>query len=227
MRTLSAMVCLLAASFAAPTPVPQQPSPAPPEAYLSWSMAQAEGVINSMIASGRVPGTRKTLNTDQAKGYKLRALWVSPEVVRARARLLQLRERLSEEQTRKLVAEAEAAGVLIVLIDLDPDEGPGVIPPDWGAYLQPSGASPDAGAAVRGTERRRLEDIRVLQNVLRRDYNYDRFWMLFPPHTDSGRPVFSVSDRAAELIVHIRGKECTVRWSIPDSVRPRLAATTP
>lgn len=224
---LSCIVVLSFAVAALANLCATQAPPAQPEAYFTWSAAQAEAAILAMTAKGRVPGTRKVLNTEQARGYKLRAVWVTPDVLRASARRIQLRERLNQEQTRALVAEAEAAGVLIVLVELDPDEGPGVVPPDWGAFLQPGGAALDSGAAAKGIENRRFEDVRALHHVLPRNYDYERYWMLFAPETDSGKPLFSNSDREAELIVHIRGREDKVRWPIPDSIRQRLAARSP
>ena len=132
-------------------------------------------------------------------------------------------ERLSDQQTRALVEEAEAAGVLVVLVEIDPDEGPGVVPIDWRAFLQAPGAGPDA--AVRGQEKPRSQEVRALHKVVRRDYKYDRFWMVFPVETASGRPVFSDSDHEAELTVRIRGREASVRWPIPDSIRQRIRAS--
>jgi len=199
-------------------------SAAPPEAYLSWSEKQAEAVITAMMIKGRVLGTRRgVLNTDAPQKYDVRAIWLTPEVVRASTRLIQLAERLSDQETRALVKEAEAVGVLVVLIEIDPDEGSGVVPINWDAFLQAHGAPPIA--AVRGSENRRLQELRVLHNVVPRNYKYDRFWMVFPIETKAGKPIFSDTDREAELTVRIRGRETSVRWAIPDSIRQRLAST--
>lgn len=187
---------------------------------------QAEAIIRKMLAKGRVAGSRgmNPFNTSQSKSYKLRALWLTPEVIAASARIIQLQERLSEQQTRALVEEADLAGYTIMLIDLDPDEGAGVIPVDRAAFLQPKDAAPDSGRAARGLEKPGLSETKVLARALRRDYAYDRLWFHFPLETDSGAPLFSSADSEAELIVQIRGREERVRWPIPDSIRQRLAA---
>jgi hypothetical protein len=190
---------------------------------LSWGEKQAEAVITAMIIKGRVLGTRRgVLNTEAPQKYDVRAIWLTPEVIRASTRLIQLAERLSDQETRALVKEAEAVGVLVVLVEIDPDEGSGVIPINWDAFLQARGAPPHA--AVRGSENRRLQELRVLHNVVPRDYKYDRFWMVFPIETKAGKPIFSDTDREAELTVRIRGRETSVRWAIPDSIRQRMAS---
>lgn len=50
---------------------------------------------------------------------------MTPDVIGANARLLQLSLRLSDDQTRKLVAEAEAIRDTVILVELDPREGSG------------------------------------------------------------------------------------------------------
>jgi hypothetical protein len=93
------------------------------------------------------------LNTEQAQSYKLRALWFTPEVIGASARQIQLQDRLTEAQTCALVEEAETTGYTVNLVDLDPDEGSGVIPPDWAAFLVPRSTRADAGRWVRGLDK--------------------------------------------------------------------------
>lgn len=88
------------------------------------------------------------LNTEQAQSYKLRALWFTPEVIGASARQIQLQDRLTEAQTCALVEEAETPGYTVNLVDLDPDEGSGVIPPDWAAFLVPRSTRADAGTPL-------------------------------------------------------------------------------
>jgi len=227
MRSLRIILlgCLsVAASLTVTTWTAAGQSAAAPEGYLSWSEKQAEAVITAMMIKGRVLGTRRgVLNTDAPQKYDVRAIWLTPEVIRASTRLIQLAERLSEQQTRALVNEAEAVGVLVVLIEIDPDEGSGVVPINWDAFLQAHGAPPIA--AVRGFEKPRLQELRVLHNVVPRDYKYDRFWMVFPIETKAGKPIFSDTDREAELTVRIRGRETSVRWAIPDSIRQRMGST--
>jgi len=118
--------------------------------YLIWSARQAETVGTSAYRRGRVGGffDGRMLKTERSYNYKLAAASLTPEVVRATARLLQLRSRLSNDETRTLVAEAEAMAGTVVMVEIDPREGSGVIPSDWEAFLQPKGA---AARAVRGT----------------------------------------------------------------------------
>jgi hypothetical protein len=229
MRRASGVI--LAAGVLAAAAASYAPAQEPPLPYFSWSASQAGEVIDKMLVKGRVAGTRRILNTEQALSYKLRALWLTPDVVGASARQLQLTERLTEAQTRALIQEAEVPGYTIIMIDLDPDEGSGVIPPDWGAFLGPRAAGKqDGGAWVRGLDKPALGQKRALAKALRRNYDYDRFWMAFPLETDAGAPVFAPGDREAELTVQIRGREERVRWPIPDSIRAlltRKAAAAP
>lgn len=206
------------ASAAAPYVAPQEP------AYSSWTASQAGDVIDKMLVKGRVAGTRRILNTEQAQSYKLRALWLTPDVIGASARQLQLMERLTEVQTRALVEHAETPGYTIIMVDLDPDEGSGVIPPDWGVFLRAKTARKDEGNWVRGLDKPALNEKKALAKALRRNYDYDRFWVMFPLQTDAGAPLFSPADREAELTVQIRGREERVKWPIPESIRKTMAA---
>lgn len=192
-------------------------------AYLSWSAPQAEAAASSMKAKDKVSGTRGFARTDQAKSYKLRVQWVTPDVIRGVARTLQIRQGLSAEQARKLVEEAEAAGDTVVMIELDPDEGSGVIPGDWTAVLRPKGPAGEIRQS-RGANSPKLRNLPALNGIERRDFAYDRFWMVFPLITDSGGPLFSPDESEAELEVNIRGKKGHVTWQIPESIRLRLAA---
>ena len=71
----------------------------------------------------------RILSREHSYNYKLCATWLTPEVIRATARLAQVRNWLSVEETLALVAEAEAAGDTVILVEIDPREGSGVIPP--------------------------------------------------------------------------------------------------
>ena len=103
--------------------------------YLSWPADRAETVIRAMDKDGRVGGRFDTriLSTNRSYNYKLSATWLTPEVIRARARLAQLDGYLSDEATQQLVSEAEAAGDTVFLVEIDPREGSGVIPLGWRA----------------------------------------------------------------------------------------------
>jgi hypothetical protein len=191
---------------------------AQPDDYLSWPAKQAEAIGQQSYQKGRVGGAfdLRVLKTDRAYNYKLAATWLTPEVIRATARLAQLRDRLSDAETRALVKEAEAVGDTVVMVEIDPREGSGVIPNEWQAFLQPRGRP---GVAVRGTIRPQLRDVKALAGVLRRNYDYDRFWVMFPLIQPTGSPLFSASDLDAEVVVRIYDKEGHVAWPIPSSLR--------
>ena len=135
--------------------------------------------------------------------------------IRATARLLQLRSRLSDAGTRALVAEAEALPGTVVIVEIDPREGSGVIPRDWQPFLQPKGR-PER--AVRGEVSPHLREVKALGGVSRRNYDYARFWVRFPLESD-GMRLFGPADRRAELVVRIHDREGRVEWIVPESVR--------
>ena len=188
------------------------------ERYLSWSAAQAEAVGRQMYQKGRVGGIFDTrlLKTERSYNYKLAATWLTPDVVRATARLLQLRSRLTDVEARALVEEADRVAGTVVMVEIDPREGSGVIPNDWEAFLQPVGR-PEM--AVRGEANPQLRRVKALAGVLQRNYDYDRFWVVFRLKTPEGEPLFSERDQRAELVVRIYQKEGHVEWPIPESVR--------
>jgi hypothetical protein len=189
-----------------------------PNAYLSWTAGQAETVGREMYQKGRVGGLfdLRVLKTDRSYNYKLAATWLTPDVIRATARLAQLSGRLSEGETRTLVKSAESAGDTVMMIEIDPREGSGVIPNDWQAFLQAEGR-PDG--AVHGTVTPQLREVTALAGVLRRNYDYDRFWVTFPLTGLTGTRLFSSSDQTAVLVVRIYEKEGHVQWPIPASLR--------
>src|SRR6185503_20885755 len=87
-----------------------QSLPPEKEAYLSWTDEQALRIGKSMRATGKAGSSFdfRVTHTDHAVNYKLRATWLTPEVIRAAARHEQLLNRLTDDQTRALVKEAEA-----------------------------------------------------------------------------------------------------------------------
>lgn len=190
-----------------------------PDDYLSWSGRQAETVGRQLYQKGRVGGVfdLRMLKTDRSYNYKLAATWLTPDAIRATARLAQLSGRLSEAETRALVKAGEAAGDTVIMVEIDPREGSGVIPNDWQAFLQPKDR-PDA--AVRGAVKPELREVKALAGVLRRNYDYDRFWVTFPMTGSTGAPLFAATDASAELVVRIHDKEGRVDWPIPANVRP-------
>ncbi len=196
------------------------------DAFLNWDKGQATSIGTAMRRVDNIgsPMSLRGLKTDRAISYKMRATWLTPEVIRAAARLVQLNERLSPERARALVAEAEGAGDTVFLIEIDPNEGSGIVPEDWTAILQPKGLARGEAGAVHGTKNARLQDVRALSGVFKRDYAYDAFWVVFSLKNESGRPLFDPGTREAELVVNIHGREGVVSWAIPDSIRNRAAS---
>ncbi len=194
--------------------------------YLKMDAKTAKTIAVGMRVNGQVGGSFdfRVTSTDRAYNYKLRATWLTPEVIRATARLVQLAEGLREDQTRKLVEEAEVAGDTVILVEIDPREGSGIIPREWTAQLMPRGAEPAGPKAVRGTEVPRLRDLKALAGAAQRDYAYDIFWVVFPLRLPEGQPLFGSQDQEAELAVRIYSKGGRVRWRIPDSIRQRIQA---
>ncbi|MEO8077635.1 MAG: hypothetical protein ABI818_15000 [Acidobacteriota bacterium] len=191
---------------------------APDDAYLRWSAKQAAEIGTEAYVRGRVGGVfdARFLKTERSYNYKLAATWLTGDVIRATARLAQLASRLSAAETNALVTEAESIAGTVIMIEIDPREGSGVIPSTWEAFLQPKGRSADA---VRGTINPQLRDVKALAGVLRRNYDYDRFWAVFPLAHADGRPLFTATDMTAELVVRIHDKEGHVEWTILDAIR--------
>jgi hypothetical protein len=189
-------------------------------AWTTWSASQAESIGAATFAKGRVGkrATMRLLKTERAISYKLAATWMTEEVIGASARLLQLRGRLAHADAIALAVEAEAVRDTVIMVDLDPDEGSGVIPLEWEALLQPKG---EPGRAVPGTKMPNLREVRALSGVLRRNYDYDRFWLVFRLVGHDGAPLFRREDTDAELVVRIYDREGRVQWPIPSSIRTR------
>lgn len=205
------------------------------DAYLRWSGERASQLADEAYKAGKVGSRtllfwtgfdRRLLKTERAQNYKLRATWFTPEVIRASARWAQLRSRLSDDDTRRLVAEAEQAGDTVMVVDIDPSEGSGVIPTDWEAFLRPKDAPQESGRFARGTPTDALRKVRALQTIRERNYDYDRYWVAFPLATEQGEPLFAADTPDAELIVRIYNREGSVVWPVPASIqaRARLAA---
>jgi len=196
-------------------------------AYLHWSQQETESVGKSTYHDGKV-GSRvlfewlgvdtRGLKTERAQNYKIRATWFTPEVIRASARSAQLKDRLTDKETQALVAEAAAVSGTVIMIELDPNEGSGVIPLDWSAFLQPKGnTSPNE--AVRGVQMPELRKARAFQGVLQRNYDYERFWVAFPLIRDDGNVLIGPDKNEIELVVRIYNREGTVTWLVPASIR--------
>jgi hypothetical protein len=205
-----------------------QTSTAEKEPYLSWTASQAENVGKSMRDNGKVGSSWdfRGINTNRAINYKLRATLLTPEVIRASARLEQLRNRLTDDQTRKLVAEAEAAGDIVVMIEVDPNEGSGVIPLDWRVFLQPKGLRVGEAGAVTGIKSPQLRNVKALSGTVRRDYDYDVFWVVFPLTDENKQPLFADNLSQIELLVGIYNSEGRVSWQMPESIREKIKSVS-
>lgn len=203
-----------------------QTTTAEKEPYLSWTMAQAESVGKAMRDNGQVGSSFdfRVIHTERAINYKLRATLLTSEIIRASARLEQLRNRLTDEQTRKLVAEAEASGDIIVMVELDPREGSGVIPLDWRVFLQPKGLKAGETGAVAGIKSPQLRNVKALSGTARRDYDYDVFWVVFPLTDENNQLLFSENLSQLELLVGIYNSEGRVSWQMPESLRTKIKA---
>ena len=118
---------------------------------------------------------------------------------------------MSDQQTAALITEAEAQDGTVVMVEIDPREGSGVIPNDWAAFLEPI-TKGTHGKPVRGVEVPKLRDVKALAGVLRRNYDYDRFWVVFPLKHEDGVAVLSDDFTEAQLTVRIHDREGTVRW---------------
>jgi hypothetical protein len=199
---------------------PQSPSI---PSYLNWTQKQANDVGKSMRASGRVAGTgRGIFNTEKSLSYKIRVTWISQEVIQAAARLQQIRSRLSDGETKEIVSKAEHIKGIAFLIEIDPDEGSGVVPSDWEAFLQPKRLEHGRNDAVAGINNPALLNELAFSGVFPRDYNYDVYWVVFPLCTKEGKPLFTDADKEAELIVRIERKEGKIKFLIPESARKAI-----
>lgn len=192
-----------------------------PGEVLQVDAKTARATVQGMRVNGQAGGSFdfRVRATDRSYNYKLRATWLTPDVIRATARLVQLSDNLGDDKTRELIAEGERAGDTVILVEIDPREGSGVIPRDWTALLGPRGAEPGGPRVTRGTPAPQLRERRALAGVGQRDYAYDAFWVTFPLRTPDGQALFQERDQEAELIVRIYDKIGRVRWPLPDSIR--------
>jgi hypothetical protein len=187
------------------------------DAYLKWSRQQAETIGRATRVDGRVGGAfdLRVIRTERSYNYKLRATLMTPDVIRASARLMQLADALTDDQAAALVKDAEQAGDLVVMFEVDPREGSGVIPLDMVVLLRPKGAEEPA---LRGTLTPALRNARALAGAYRRDYAYEQFWAVFRLD-DRARAIFGPSVSEMEFVVRIYDKEGRVSWRIPDTLR--------
>src|SRR5688572_18827051 len=97
-----------------------QTSAADPDAYLKWTAAEANSIGKATREGGKAGGFFDTriIGTNKAINYKLRATLMTPEVIRAAARMRQLQDRLTDEQTRAIVAKADSARDIVVMVEI-------------------------------------------------------------------------------------------------------------
>src|SRR5262245_61064117 len=100
---MAAYGCVLVIGWVLAAPLlagDQSTGASPDRAYLTWTRDYAQQVGRSTRVAGRVAGGQGViLHTDRAYSYKLRATWMTPDVIRASARLIQLADRLTDDQT--------------------------------------------------------------------------------------------------------------------------------
>ena len=203
-----------------------QQTKATDEEYLTWSADQAVNIGKSWRVNGRVGGAfdLRVIHTEHSYNYKLRATLMTPEVIRATARLEQIRLHLTNEQTRALVEEAERGNNLVALVEIDAREGSGVIPLDWRSDLRPNGTKAGSSSIMSGISTPALRNVKALSGVARRDYAYDIFWVVFPLMDQIGNPAWESVPGNIELVVGIYNKEGHVTWTVSDPLRRRLSS---
>lgn len=194
------------------------------DAYLTWTASQADAIGKTTRQTGKAGGNFKIriISTNKAINYALRATLMTPEVIRASARVIQLRDRLSDEQTRKLVAEAESVGHLVIMVEINPNEGSGVIPLDWRVILQPKDLPAGLPGAITGSKEPQLRRMPVMAGLFGRNYEYDVFWVSFPLVDEKRVPLISPDLSEIQLIVGIYESEGSISWKMPESIRQKI-----
>ncbi|MGH9461049.1 MAG: hypothetical protein ACRD1X_07510 [Vicinamibacteria bacterium] len=189
--------------------------------FLSWTRDQAIEIGKGTREDGRVGGwfDARVVHTEHSYNYKLRATWLTADVIRATARLQQLDLGLTNDETMALVEEAEIDGSTIIMVEIDPREGSGVLPRDWVAILRPTAVRDEVTTGARGVSRPEFRRVKALAGTHRRDYSYDLYWLVFPLLDEGAEPLFPAGTDEAELVVRIGGKEGRVRWKLPRSIR--------
>ena len=216
--TLIAFLCLSSASIA------QQIQN---EVYLSWTSKQAFNIGTKWRVAGRVGwGPRLDPFSSENCFYDVRATLMTSEAIRAAARLDQLRRHFTDAETHELVMEAEKVAGLVVVIEINPREGSGIIPLTWHAILQPKGAKEDSPLAILGINRPDLRQFRALTTVASRNYNYDVFWVVFPMTDRQGKLIWETPPEVIEIVINIGDKHGRMSWRINDSLRQRLISST-
>ncbi len=186
------------------------------DGYLTWDAKLAKKLVLAGRVSGQVGKTfdLRIKSTDRSYNFKVRATWLTPQIIQALARLEQISRSLTAAETQKLVADGKAAGEIVIQIEIDPREGSGIIPSGWVALL---GNSP---RFVRGVSSPQLRNLAALAPLAPRDFAYEIFWLVFPNKAQDGQPLFSPTDRETEMSVQIQGKVGKIKFPIPEYLRP-------
>lgn len=194
------------------------------EAYLTWSASQAETIAKSTRATGQAGGSFDTriISTNNAINYQIRATLMTPEVIRGSVRYVQLMNRLSDDETRRLVKEADDVAHLVVIVEINPNEGSGVIPLDWRVFLQPKVSKSDSKVAITGVKSPQLRKMVGMHGNLKRNYEYDIFWVAFPLVDENKVPLIPIDTPEIQLVVGIYTKEGIVTWRMPESIRAKI-----
>ncbi len=189
--------------------------------FLTWDKATTISKGISWHAKGRVGGffDGRILETNKSYNYKLRATLMSPEAIKAAARMEQLISRLTDDETRNLVSEAEQEN-LVIIVEIDPREGSGVIPNDWRAFIRSKYSS--SNESIRGFVNNSLKNRKALQSVVKRDYDYDVYWISFPLIDKNGVSLWKSVPNELELVVGIKEKEGRVSWKVTDDLKLRI-----
>jgi hypothetical protein len=66
--------------------------------------------------------------------------------------------------------------------------------------------------------------VKALSGVMRRDYDYDLFWVVFPLVDENRDPLIPENVSEVELLVGIYSKEGRVTWRMPESIRRKIRA---
>ena len=227
-KTLRALTLLFLLLTLCVSAFAQQTAPASQkEEYLSWTATEATKIGRKWRVAGRVGWghVKWELFYSGVYFYELRATLMTPEAIRAAARLEQLKRHLTDSETRELVMEAEKPDGLVAFIEINPREGSGVIPLDWQATLRPKGSQNDSPLAIPGTNSPALRHVNALTRVGPRDYLYDVFWVVFPLTDKQGKLIWETPPEEIELVVVIDERRGRVSWRVNDSLRQRLLSS--
>ena len=108
------------------------------------------------------------------------------------------------------------------MIEIDPDEGSGVVPSDWQAFLQPKRDNARQSTALVGQNSPGLREVKALGGVTPRNYDYDVYWIIISLCNNEVKQVIESSDGEVELVVRIENKEGKTRFRVPESIKRKM-----